>query len=121
MTAEVVARLQQSFEPSLAAGDAQFLMAKWNRDLADAELENQTLKLHLAELGMVLGELADSKAGSAADRLRWRQLSEEAIDRSADAAQKADAAFSNFKAAHLKLTQLAAERGIPVSTQKPRK
>lgn len=116
MNAEIVARLQQSFEPAAQPADAQFLIAKWNRDLLDVELEKQTLRMHLKEVALALFQAALSiNTGHAAKPnavAEWLAQVNEAFEASEGVELDAKATLEELGLANERLDKLAEQQGI---------
>jgi hypothetical protein len=113
--AEVSHRLQQSFQPQPPA-DAQFLIAKWNRDLLDVELEKQTLRMHLKEVALALFQAALSiNTGHAAKPnavAEWLAQVNEAFEASEGVELDAKSTLEELEQANRKLDALAEQQGI---------
>lgn len=116
MNAEIVARLQQSFEPAAQPADAQFLIAKWNRDLLDVELQKQTLRIHLKEVALSLfrATLAFNagKKAEPSDLAQWIEQVKEAFEASDGVETDAQATLDELEQASKKLDELAEKQGI---------
>lgn len=110
MNAEIVARLEQSFAPAVAFGDAQLLMAKWNRDLADAALDNHSLKFALAEMAQrmkVLVLMYQLKEGEGEDLTEHTNAIGDALKLAGNVSEEAPAVLDNFKRTHERYLELA--------------
>ncbi len=116
MNAEIVARLQQSFEPAAQPADAQFLIAKWNRDLLDVELQKQTLRIHLKEVALSLfrATLAFNAGRKAepSDVAQWVDQVKEAFEASDGVELDAQATLEELERANRRLNDLAEKQGV---------
>lgn len=114
--AEVTHRVQQSFEPAAQPADAQFLIAKWNRDLLDVELQKQTLRIHLKEVALSLfrATLAFNAGRKAepSDVAQWVDQVKEAFEASDGVELDAQATLEELERANRRLNDLAEKQGV---------
>lgn len=118
--AEVAYRLEDSFKSRVDVGDAQFLLAKWSRDLLDAEVEQHQLKLRIGELGssLMLATRMAAEGDAATDEeiQSWHKEAEEAIKIASPSIDEAMEAVERLKAATEKLVSVVQRRGIIETT-----
>lgn len=127
LTAEIVARLEKSFDPSMPIQDASFLLAKWSNDLTGLEADNIQLKLRAGESAVALlcaVDAIEKKSKVPQDELnRWakdaKALYDDAVATMADAAgivAKVQAAAAQLRLAAKRQGIIAPEqstKGIP--------